>query len=108
MGFFDFITKADKMKEIKDKEPQVSGDKKNYGVSDNIEQFSPVSFDDVAAIIDVLCQGRPVIVHLSEVKDNTAQRVLDLLSGAVYAISGNVGKLEKDIYLFTPNGQKIR
>ena len=102
MGIFDFFSKkktADKnVAQNKGQQNQNSG---LYSQSSNIEIFKPRSFDDVAKIIDTLLSGRPAIVHLLEVRETTAQRVVDLLSGAVYAINGGVSELQKDIYIFT-------
>ena len=102
MSFFKFITEkgdGDKRENKKQKTPKLSEDK-NFGKTE-IENFSPRSFDDVAQIIDLLKSGKPAIVRLSAVGEKTAQRVIDLLSGAAYALNGNVCELEKDVYLFT-------
>ena len=64
----------------------------------------PRSFTDVEEIIDRLRERRTVIVYLSEVNTATAQRVTDMLSGAVYALGGTAAKLQKDMYIFTPDG----
>ncbi len=64
----------------------------------------PHSFADVEEIIDRLKDKLTVIVYLNELSDGTATRVLDMLSGAIYALDGGIAKLEKDIYLFTPDG----
>ncbi|MBO4323428.1 MAG: cell division protein SepF [Clostridia bacterium] len=54
----------------------------------------------------MLSDGEPVIVSLSQISDATAQRVVDLLSGATYAIGGSLSKLENDLFVFTPSGVK--
>ena len=110
MGFFEFLTKNVPVKKKKEK-PQaaatenveVGSKKRDYGA---ITEFRPRSFDDVASVIDMLLSGKPAIVYLTEVRDNTQQRVLDILSGAVYAINGSVGELGDEVYLFTPDGGK--
>ena len=66
--------------------------------------YHPKSYDEVADVIDGLLAGKPAIVYLTELSENTAQRVIDLLSGALYAINGNMGVIEKDIYIITPSG----
>ena len=43
-------------------------------------------------------------MDVSAVSPQTAQRVVDLMSGAIYAIDGNMGELTKDVYVFTPRG----
>lgn len=108
MGFFDFITGR------KPEEKQSTGEKnREYPKptvdtpASTIDIFKPKSFDDVAKIIDNLLDGRPAIVHLNDVKDTTAQRVIDLLSGAIYAINGNLCEIQKGVYIFTPSGVRI-
>ncbi len=104
MGLFNFTTKN--KRKAKTNEQNVNERprerKIDYSNSGSIERFSPKSFDDVAAIIDRLLYGEPVIVDVSEVSVRTAQRVIDLMSGAIYAIDGNMGEMAKDIYVFTP------
>ena len=111
MGFFEFITRNNKMNKktadyqrLREEERRDDGFYTNNG---NIENFHPRSFDDVAVIIDHLLAGKPAIVHLTEVKPTTAQRVIDLLSGAIYVLNGNLCELKKEVYIFTPNGVRV-
>ncbi len=64
----------------------------------------PRSFADVEEIIDRLKDKLTVIVYLSELNSATAERVTDILSGAIYALDGGMAKLEKDMFIFTPDG----
>ena len=64
----------------------------------------PRSFADVEEIIDRLREKQSVIVYLNEVSGGTAQRVTDMLSGAIYALGGGMAPLQKDMYIFTPDG----
>lgn len=112
MGFFEFLTKSVPQKEKKKKadkdvtEVSKNGDDSFKPDSKNIDEYRPRSFDDVAAVIDELLVGKPAIVYLTEVRDNTSQRVLDILSGAIYAIGGTIGELGDEVYLLTPDGGK--
>lgn len=108
MGIFDFITKNNKNDSKKKNNTQAGArtqvKENDYSGSGSINRYRPKSFDDVAAIIDRLLSGEPVIVDVSAVSPQTAQRVVDLMSGAIYAIDGNMGELTKDVYVFTPRG----
>ena len=108
MGIFDFITKSKKNDSKKKNNTQAGAraqvKENDYSGSGSINRYRPKSFDDVAAIIDRLLSGEPVIVDVSAVSPQTAQRVVDLMSGAIYAIDGNMGELTKDVYVFTPRG----
>lgn len=64
----------------------------------------PTSFSDVEGIIDQLKMGKSVLVHLTEVKQETAIRILDMLSGAIYALNGGVYEVQKNIFMFSPTG----
>ena len=70
--------------------------------------FSPTAFDDVENIIDALKAGKNAVVHLTELKTETAIRVLDMLSGAIYALGGGVYERGKNIFMFSPSGVEVR
>ena len=67
----------------------------------------PHSFADVEEIIDRLKDKLTVIVYLNELSDGTATRVLDMLSGAIYALNGSIRQISKNIFLFAPSGVTI-
>ena len=110
MGFFEFLTKkvavkpkkADKAESTPDEKVSAdptSGLKRgNYA---HIDEFRPRSFDDVAGIIDCLLDNKPALVFLTEVRDTTAQRVLDILSGAAYALYAKICEVGEETYLIT-------
>ena len=64
----------------------------------------PRSFADVEEIIDRFKDNLTVIVYVNELSDSTATRVTDMLSGAIYALGGGMALLQKDMYIFTPDG----
>ena len=81
--------------------------KKTYARSSDGQPMQirhPRSFADVEEIIDRLKDGLTVIVYLQELNGETALRVTDILSGAVYALGGGMAQLQKDMYIFTPDG----
>lgn len=101
MGLFDRLfgkneqTKSEKREFL---EP-LSGNGNNP-----VSIFYPKSYDDVEKIIDTLKTGKNAIVHFSELKENTSLRILDMLSGAIYALDGGVYEMEKNIFMFSPSG----
>lgn len=114
MNFFNYITKggnkSDDRKKQAEPEKKRSAEGKNVSAGktgnakNTIPSYHPKSYDEVADVIDSLLAGNPAIVYLNELSANTAQRVIDLLSGALYAINGNLGVIEKDVYIITPSG----
>lgn len=106
MGIFDFLTK-----EV----PAESKPKSNIGRPVNaretnrgaVQVFHPKSFDDLQTVIETLKRNRPCIVYLDNMKHEDGQRVIDMLSGAVFALDGGVMPIEKNIYLFTLDGVAV-
>ena len=49
-----------------------------------------------------------VIVYLTDLNATTALRVTDMLSGAIYALGGSMAQLQKDMYIFSPDGVESR
>lgn len=64
--------------------------------------FHPVAYDDAQSIADNLKSRKPIIVNMEELDGTTAQRVLDFLLGAVYALDGTISKISRGIFLVAP------
>lgn len=64
--------------------------------------YHPVCYDDAQTIVDNLKNRRPVIVNMEELEASCAQRVLDFLLGAIYAVNGTANKISRGIFLFAP------
>mgnify|MGYP001316294693 CR=1 FL=1 len=69
--------------------------------------MKPTSFDDSQDICDVLLNGRAVVVNLEGFDPGEAQRIMDFISGAVYAISGKLHQISKFIFIFSPDNIDI-
>lgn len=75
--------------------------------STNMLIFAPNSYDDVQTIIDHLKAGESVILNLRDVRRESAQRILDFISGAIYALSGSIYPIENGLFALTPDGVNI-
>ena len=64
--------------------------------------FTPKSYDDVGRLIDHLKRGEQLIVDFSTTNQGVVARILDFMSGAIYALGGSVKKITQDIFLFAP------
>ncbi|WP_066648598.1 cell division protein SepF [Christensenella timonensis] len=64
--------------------------------------YKPVSYEDTQSIIDHLKEKKPIIVNLDELDTDVAQRILDFVSGAVYALNGNIRKAARNIFVVAP------
>lgn len=69
--------------------------------------FRPNSFNDTSKAADDLRSRKAVIVNMENVDKAMARRVVDFLSGCVYALDGDVKKIAQSAYLFCPHNMEI-
>ena len=68
---------------------------------------SPTTYEDVQLLIDHLKMQEQVIVDFSTVNQTSVYRILDFMSGAIYALGGSIQQITKNIFLFAPKGVSI-
>ena len=71
--------------------------------------YEPGTPEDVQALIDRLKLNESAIVNLEKPPAEISQRILDYLSGAVYAVGGSISPIKQgmNIFLLTPSGMTI-
>ena len=69
--------------------------------------FHAKAFDDAAKAADELRNRRAVILNMENVDKALTRRVVDFLSGCVYALDGQVKKVAQSTYLFCPHSMDI-
>ncbi|MBN2983392.1 MULTISPECIES: cell division protein SepF [Cohnella] len=67
----------------------------------------PRTYDEAQEIADQLKSRRTVVVNLQRVRRDHAVRIVDFLSGTVYALGGQISKLGPNIFLCTPDSVEI-
>ncbi len=107
MGAFDFFSRESRIKRDERQKEAVKPALNEGGFNSPVAVFSPTSYEDVSTIIDTLKKGKTAVVHLNELKTETAIRVLDMLSGAIYALNGGVYEMQKNIFMFSPAGVEV-
>ncbi|URN93195.1 MAG: cell division protein SepF [Candidatus Pristimantibacillus lignocellulolyticus] len=68
----------------------------------------PKSYDEAQAIADEIRNRRSVVVNLQRVQSELGLRIVDFLSGTVYALSGSISKLGPNIYLCAPETVEVQ
>ena len=69
--------------------------------------FHAKTFDDAAKAADELRKRKAVILNMENVDKALTRRVVDFLSGAVYALDGRVKKVAQSTYLFCPHNMDV-
>lgn len=69
--------------------------------------IEPRTYDEAQDISDHLKSRRSVVVNLQRVRRDQAIRIVDFLSGTIYALGGHISKLGADIFLCTPDSVEV-
>ncbi len=69
--------------------------------------FEPRAYSESQQIADYLKKRSAVVVNLKRVTPDQAKRIVDFLSGTLYAINGGLQKLGTGIFLCTPNNVNV-
>lgn len=69
--------------------------------------YAPSTYEDVQFLIDHLKMHEQVIVDFSTLNQASVYRILDFMSGAIYALSGSIQQISTNIFLFAPAGVTI-
>ncbi len=67
----------------------------------------PKAFDECPKLVDNLKGRKPVIINLEKIESDVAKKIFDFLSGATYALDGNVQKVANNIFVFAPHNVDV-
>lgn len=69
--------------------------------------LEPKTFDECPSLVDSLKEKKPVIINLEKLDIETGRKIFDFLSGATYALNGNVQRVANNIFIFAPENVDI-
>lgn len=75
--------------------------------SSKVVLLEPRAYADAQEVADHLNNKRAVVVNLQRIQHDQGLRIVDFLSGTVYAISGDIQKIGTDIFLCTPSNVDV-
>jgi len=75
--------------------------------SNKMMLLEPRAYSESQQIADYLKNRSAVVVNLKRVTPDQAKRIVDFLSGTLYAIGGDLQKLGGGIFLCTPNNINV-
>jgi len=62
----------------------------------------PKDYSDAQNIADCLKESLPVFVNLQRLDKGQGRRIIDFLSGTIYAVDGEIQRVGNDLFLCTP------
>ena len=69
--------------------------------------LEPRAYSESQQIADHLKSRHTVVVNLKRVTPDQAKRIVDFLSGTIYALQGDLQKIGGGIFLCTPNNVNV-
>ena len=85
------------------KSKEASGTASNY----DIILFEPRHYDEATEIADHLKSRRACAINLHRMPNDFRQRIIDFLSGVVYAIDGTINKVGDNVILCSPKSMPV-
>lgn len=76
------------------------------GASSNVAEvlvLEPRSFEEMPQAIQALRERKSVVLNLTIMDPDQAQRAVDFVAGGTYAIDGHQERIGESIFLFTPS-----
>ena len=71
--------------------------------SSEVSLMEPRSFDEMPQAIQALRERKTVIMNLTMMDPDQAQRAVDFIAGGTYAIDGHQERVGESIFLFAPS-----
>ena len=67
----------------------------------------PERFEEVQALADHLKSRKQIILNFESTRPEVSQKIIDFMSGAVYALDGQSQQLGQNIFLFAPSSVEV-
>ena len=92
-----------------DHDNKVSGNIVSIHANKNLKVVvcEPEKFDEVQALADHLKSRKQVILNFESTPPEVSQKIIDFISGAVYALDGQSQQLGRNIFLFAPSNVEV-
>ncbi len=79
----------------------------NNNTNAKVHTFEPKSLDDAKKVIEYLNNNYAVLLNLENSDSSLSQRIVDVVTGALYLLDGDYTVVTQDIYLLAPKGIEI-
>lgn len=69
--------------------------------------IEPANFDDAQSVADYLRKNQPVVINFEDTDSEIAKRIIDFVSGTIYALNGSMKKIGRSILVCAPQNVDI-
>ncbi|AUI70983.1 cell division protein SepF [Companilactobacillus alimentarius] len=79
-----------------------ASEKNRSSVNSKIAIYQPRVYSDAKVIAKQLLNNKAVIVNFNNVNDEQSKRIVDFLTGTIFALDGEIKRVGEKIFLCTP------
>ena len=90
-----------------EEEVEETGKKESTNGNGKMILLEPRAYSESQQIADHLKKKNTVVVNMKRVTSDQAKRIVDFLSGTVYALGGDLQKIGGGIFLCTPKNVNV-
>ena len=105
-------------KKEKEKEVEVDADydslasnvvpfSKEVGEGEVVKVIRPQTFNEAQLVADFLKEGKTIVVNLEGIEISQAQRIIDFIGGASFAIDGTLRAISNNIFIVAPGNIEV-
>ncbi|MFA6076003.1 MAG: cell division protein SepF [Negativicutes bacterium] len=73
----------------------------------NIAVIQPQHFEDSQRAVDYIKKNQQVVLDCSQSSAEVSRRVIDFLSGAIYAVNGVAKPVGNNVFIFAPENTEV-
>lgn len=100
-------TPARKQQEVDTQQPGTVVSLQSLQKSSKVVLFEPRVYAEAQDISEHLKNKRAVVVNLQRIERDQGIRIVDFLSGTVYALGGDIQRIGTDIFLCVPENVEV-
>lgn len=64
--------------------------------------IEPIDFNDSQKMADYLCKNQPVVINFEDTDADVRKRIIDFISGTIYALDGTLRKIGRNLLVCAP------
>ncbi|WP_333860409.1 cell division protein SepF [Clostridium sp.] len=76
-------------------------------ISAKVRIVKPTTYEEAADICDELKNRKIIVINTTGLETRIAQRLLDFMGGASYALGGDLEEIEKGVYILSPSSVEV-
>lgn len=76
-------------------------------ISAKVKIVKPTTYEEAADICDELKNRKIIVINTTGLETRIAQRLLDFMGGASYALGGDLEEIEKGVYILSPSSVEV-